>query len=79
MKTFFQKESESRNFRDYRKCWNEEIRQQVLNNISKTLGNNKLLMNVFLEPHFSYSILLWISRSRKLTNKINRLHERCLR
>ena len=39
----------------------------------------KLLMNAFFTSQFSYCSLTWMFHSRKLNNKINRLHERCLR
>ena len=39
----------------------------------------KLLMNAFFTSQFSYCPLTWMFHSRKLNNKINRLHERCLR
>ena len=39
----------------------------------------KILMNAFFSAQFSYSPLTWMFHSRKLNNKINKLHERCLR
>ena len=36
-------------------------------------------MNAFFKFQFSYCPLSWMSHSRTLNNKINRLHERCLR
>ena len=39
----------------------------------------KVLMKTFFESQFSYCPLLWMFCSRKLNNKINRLHERALR
>ena len=36
-------------------------------------------MNAFFKSQFSYSPSIWMMQSRKLNNKINRLHERCLR
>ena len=44
-------------------------------NITKT----KILMNAFFNAQFSYCLLTWMFHSRKLNNKINKLHERCLR
>ena len=38
----------------------------------------KVLMNAFFTSQFSYCPLTWMFHSRKLNNKINRLHERCL-
>ena len=39
----------------------------------------KVFLNTFSEPQFIYCPLLWMFCSRKLNNKINRLHERALR
>ena len=39
----------------------------------------KLLVNAFFTSQFSYCPLTWMFHSRKLNNKINRLHGRCLR
>ena len=39
----------------------------------------KMLMNAFFASQFSYCPQTWMFHSRKLKNKINRLHERCLR
>ena len=39
----------------------------------------KILMNAFFNAQFSYCPLTWMFHSRKLNNKINKLHERCLR
>ena len=39
----------------------------------------KTLMNAFFMAQFNYSPLVWMLHSRRLNNKINRLHERCLR
>ena len=44
-------------------------------NIQKT----KVLMKAFFTAQLNYYQLIWMFRSRKLTNKINQLHERCLR
>ena len=44
-------------------------------NISK----RKLLMNSFFTSQFNYFPLTWMCHSRTMNNKINRLHERCLR
>jgi len=42
-------------------------------------GKRRLLMNAFFNAQFNYCPLTWMFHSRKLNNKINRLHERCLR
>ena len=39
----------------------------------------KILVNTFFDSQFNYCPLLWMSRSRSLNHKINRLHERSLR
>ena len=36
-------------------------------------------MNLFFKSHFNYCPLIWMCHSRENSNKINRLHERCLR
>ena len=38
-----------------------------------------LLMNAFFTSQFSYCPPVWICHSRTNNDKINRLHERCLR
>ena len=39
----------------------------------------RVLMNSFFTSKFNYFPLVWIFHSRTLNNKINHLHERCLR
>ena len=36
-------------------------------------------MNAFFKAQFNYCPIIWMFHSRCLNNKINRLHERCLR
>ena len=43
------------------------------------IKKKKVLLKTFFESQFSYCPLLWMFCSRKLNNKINRLHERALR
>ena len=43
------------------------------------LTKRKQIMNAFFKSQFSYSPLTRMMHSRKLNDKINRLHERCLR
>ena len=38
-----------------------------------------ILMNAFFKAQFNYCPIIWMFHSRCLNNKINRLHERCLR
>ena len=42
------------------------------------ITKRKILMNVFFNAQFSYCPLIWMFHSRKLNNKINKLHKRCL-
>ena len=43
------------------------------------LAKRKLLMNLFFTSQFNYCSLVWMFHNRTIDNKINRLHERCLR
>ena len=43
------------------------------------IEKRKILMNAFFNAQFSYCPLTWMFHSRNLNNKINKLHERCLR
>ena len=36
-------------------------------------------MKAFISSHFGYYLLVWMCRRKKLTNKINNLHESGLR
>ena len=53
----------------------------ALSRMSAYLGTNKLrlLMRAFVTSQFQYCPLVWMFHSRKMNNKINRLHERALR
>ena len=44
-----------------------------------SIPKRKLLMNSFFTSQFNYCTLTWMCHSRTMNNKINRLHERCLR
>ena len=44
-----------------------------------SIPKRKLLMNSFFTSQFNYCPLTWMCHSRTMNNKINRLHERCLR
>ena len=44
-----------------------------------SIKKKKVLMKAFFMAQFSYCPLIWMFHSRKLNNKINKLHERCLR
>ena len=43
------------------------------------LPKRKQIMTAFFKSQFSYIPLKWMIHSGKLNNKINQLHERCLR
>ena len=43
------------------------------------LSKKKILMNSFFKSQFSYCLLVWMCHSRRINNKINHLHKRCLR
>ena len=43
------------------------------------IGKQRLLMNSFFASQFNYCPLVWMCHHRSVNNKINRLHERCLR
>ena len=53
----------------------------ALSRMSAYLGTDKLrlLMRAFVTSQFQYCPLVWMFHSRKMNNKINRLHERALR
>ena len=43
------------------------------------LPKRRILMNAFFKAQFNYCPVIWMNHSRGLNNKINRLHERCLK
>ena len=42
-------------------------------------SKRRILLNAFFKSQFNYCPLVWMCHSRANNNKINRLHERCLR
>ena len=50
---------------------------RVTSNMS--LSKKRTLMNAFFSSQFNYCLLIWMCHSRENHNKINRLHESCLR
>ena len=57
---------------------------QKLNAISKItpymgFAKRRLIVNAFFYSQFNYCQLVWMCHNRTNNNKINRLHERCLR
>ena len=43
------------------------------------LAKGRILMKAFFDSHFNYYPIVWMFHSHNLNNKINRLHEGCLR
>ena len=43
------------------------------------LPKRRILMNAFFKSQFNYCPTIWMFHNRSLNNKINRLHERCLK
>ena len=43
------------------------------------IGKRRLLMNSYFASQFNYCPLVWMCHHSSVNNKINRLHERCLR
>ena len=62
-------------------CKKVNLKLHALARISKFMDKDKLrvLMKAFIESQFGYCPLIWMHHSRKLNNKINKLHERALR
>ena len=57
---------------------------QKLNALSRVtpymeLSKRRVLVSAFFMSQFNYCPLVWMCHSRTCNNKINRLHERCLR
>ena len=44
-----------------------------------SISKRRLLMNSYISAQFNYCPLVWMSHSRSLNNKINKIHERALR
>ena len=62
-------------------CKKANQKLHALSRIEPFLETNKLrvIMKAFIEAQFSYCPLIWMFHSRKLNNRINRIHERSLR
>ena len=62
-------------------CKKASQKLHALARISNYMCQDKLriLMKSFIESQFGYCPLVWMFHSRKLNNRINRLHERALR
>ena len=57
------------------------LKLNALSRITSRLDfkKKKLLMNSFFMSQFNYCQLIWMCHNRTKNNKINRVHERCLR
>ena len=75
---------------DYKLKFNEHLDSilkragRKVNALSRILpymnfGKRSILMNSFFTSQFNYRPLVWMFHSRTMNNKINHLHERCLR
>ena len=62
-------------------CQKANIKLNALARITPYMEMTKrrILMNAFFDSQFNYCPLIWMFHSRNLNNKINRLHECCLR
>ena len=62
-------------------CKKVSAKLHALARISSLMNPQKLrmLLKAFIESQFSYCPLVWMFHSRKLNNRINKLHERALR
>ena len=62
-------------------CTKASQKLHALSRISRymTLEQRKTTMRSFIPSQFGYCPLVWMLHSRKLNNRINRLHERALR
>ena len=62
-------------------CKNASLQLSALSRVAPfaNLPQKKILFNAFFQSQFSYCPLVWMYHSKTLNNKINRLHERCLR
>ena len=62
-------------------CKQASSKLQALSRISiyMDMEQRRTLMNSFFLSQYSYCPLIWMFHSRNLNNRINKLHERCLR
>ena len=61
-------------------CAKARAKLKALAKIASFLNikKKKVLMTAFFTTKFSYCPLIWMFHSRKLNNRINKLHECCL-
>ena len=62
-------------------CNKASQKLHALSRVSQYMNTNqrKLVMHAFISSQFGYCPLVWMFHSRKLNNRINRIHERSLR
>ena len=62
-------------------CNKASTKVNALARISQVMevGQRKLIMNAFIISHFSYCPLVWMMHSRRMNDRINRIHKRALR
>ena len=62
-------------------CKTVSTKLHALARVAKFMTSEKLriIMKSFIESQFGYCPLIWMFHSRKLNNRINKLHERALR
>ena len=71
------------NFKEHIKSLCKKASQKIsaLSRLAPSMNfeQRRLIMNSFVIFHFSYCPVVWMFHSRKLNDRINRLHERALR
>ena len=62
-------------------CKKSSQKLHALARISRYMSQNKLkiIMKAFITSQFGYCPLVWMFHSRKLNNRVNKIHERALR
>ena len=62
-------------------CKKVSLKLNAISRITPHMNFSKkrLAVNVFFSSQFNYCLLIWMCHNRTYNNKINRLHERCLR
>ena len=62
-------------------CNKASQKLSALCRVSSYMNQNKkrIIMKAFINSQFGYCPLVWMNHSRKLNNRINRIHERALR
>ena len=61
-------------------CKKASLKLNALARIARFMNvSNEVIMKSFIESQFGYCPLIWMSHSRGLNNKVNRIHERALR